>query len=796
MYRLQPTIDESLAPVTVSGPLTPIGREEAALADYPDSALAGLERRHARLILEGGALLLIDLSMDSTSTRNGEPVGAGPVPVQPGDLLCFGGSLEFRVEAPPHAELDATRLLEQPADCGKLLLIPSVDDALAAPIAITDFPFLIAKSDGHFASYATSHPKAVNFLSRRHAHVYCAQGQLWLEDLGSTNGTRVNGERLKEQAVVLDSGDEVRFGHKDFTFEVVLIPAEDPEHPTARALPDGTVLISSAGSFLDVYCNDALDEVSAEQPSGSGTSPAAAAATPAQTLRRLARSGRLRWEQAPYLRERQLFTFVGLPLLVLGFVAALSLRDDRAGEIDELLASGQAEAALTLAASYEQDHQEDPEAGQKLRLAFEEAVLPGWIERMAAARFEAADDHLQAQLAIAGQLADSRLSELLRWMSQLAQFSTSRGAASRVTLGGDNAQIQALAAGWDSGSDQFTRLLRRLGDAYPALAPLHAEAMSRIRTIQGEGADQLQAVALLREQVDDLIEQSQFDTAVSTLGRFAEDHPDIGGVPAYTTDLTLYAELARARASAALTEYLEAAEDAQFVTDDFRARKRLMVPEIAAAQAVQDALGDAQALWSNGSLAEAQAVLAGSFEAPWQRLVATRAEHFGMLQTRFAALRGLVGSEEYPDAVIDFYTLLDPQADRFMYDALAEDFASHRERALANAAEMARQGETLWQRYQDSFEGVGGGLRLEPEVTERFRALAQQLTDSSRALARAHRLFELLDTPAPATLAQQYQAATEEIDRQRSALRSLRPVLGAELVRAKLALLPGEAQGV
>ncbi len=792
MYRLQPTIDASLAPICVLSALTPIGREEAALEGYPESVLGGLERRHARLVLEGGGLLLIDLSMDSTTTHNGEPVGAGPVPLQPGDLLCFGGSLELRVEVPAQPDHEATRLLEQPADCGKLLLIPGADGGLESPIAIADFPFLIAKSDGHFASYQNTHPKAVNYLSRRHAHIYCAQGQLWLEDLGSTNGTRVNGERLKEQAVALNNGDEVRFGHKDFTFGAVLIPAEDPEHPTARALPDGTVLISSAGSFLDVYCNDALDEVSAEQPSNSGTSAAIAQASPAQSLRRLAHRGRLRWEQAPYLRERQLAVFVVLPLVLLGLVAALFLRDDRLSRVDELLASGQAAAALSLAASYEQEHRDDPEARQQLRLAFERAVLPGWIERMDAARFAAADDHLDAQLAIAGQLEGSRLSELLGWMAELAQFSTEPGPSGRVGLGTDNAQIRALAARWETDGPQFTRVLRRLGDAYPELGPLHAEAMSRIRSIQGEGADELLAVTQLREHIDGLIEQSQFDAAQSALRRFAEDHPEIGGVADYGTDLSLYAKLAAARANAALGTYLTAAEDAQFVTDDFRARKQAMAADLAAARQAQEALQQAQGLWSNGSLAEAQAALAESFEAPWQRLVTNRAERFAELQTRFAQLRTLVGSDDYPDAVIDFYTLLDAQTDRFMYDALAEDFASHRERALVNASEMAQQGAELWQGYQSSFQGVGGGLRLEPEITDRFRALAQQLTASSEALARAHRLYQLLDTETPAALAQQHQAATDEIDRQRSALRSLRPVLGAKLVRAKLALLPGK----
>jgi len=57
--------------------------------------------------------------------------------------------------------------------------------------------------------------EAVRFLdditvSRHHAAFLCEGGHLWLEDLGSTNGTYVNGERAER--VELFPGDEVIIG--------------------------------------------------------------------------------------------------------------------------------------------------------------------------------------------------------------------------------------------------------------------------------------------------------------------------------------------------------------------------------------------------------------------------------------------------------------------------------------------------------------------------------------------------------------------------------------------------------
>lgn len=49
-------------------------------------------------------------------------------------------------------------------------------------------------------------------VSRRHAVMYLMEGFLYIEDLGSTNGTRINGFQLsRKQKYRLRDGDEVEF---------------------------------------------------------------------------------------------------------------------------------------------------------------------------------------------------------------------------------------------------------------------------------------------------------------------------------------------------------------------------------------------------------------------------------------------------------------------------------------------------------------------------------------------------------------------------------------------------------
>lgn len=63
-------------------------------------------------------------------------------------------------------------------------------------------------------------------LSRRHARVFIDDRRRpTVEDLGSTNGTRLNGERLTE-ARILKSGDELQLGQTTFAVDV---PAQDAE---------------------------------------------------------------------------------------------------------------------------------------------------------------------------------------------------------------------------------------------------------------------------------------------------------------------------------------------------------------------------------------------------------------------------------------------------------------------------------------------------------------------------------------------------------------------------------------
>ncbi|HXG25931.1 MAG TPA: DUF3662 and FHA domain-containing protein [Candidatus Binatia bacterium] len=63
-------------------------------------------------------------------------------------------------------------------------------------------------------------------VSRRHARLAARDGVLVLTDLGSTNGTRVNGHRVSE--VVLGAGDRVQVGDTDLLVEAAPAGMQTP----------------------------------------------------------------------------------------------------------------------------------------------------------------------------------------------------------------------------------------------------------------------------------------------------------------------------------------------------------------------------------------------------------------------------------------------------------------------------------------------------------------------------------------------------------------------------------------
>jgi pSer/pThr/pTyr-binding forkhead associated (FHA) protein/predicted Ser/Thr protein kinase len=178
-----------------------------------------ISRRHARLFRgDGGRLQIEDLGSANGTFVNGERIDA-PRTLTAGDVVRFGQTA-LRVE--PSAA---------PAAPGPELAVTAGG---SAGLRLTFLDELLIGREVGGEGHLSEDPE----LSRRHARFARDEhGQLTVEDLGSANGTFVNGQRLTDRRA-LSVGDVVRVGST--TLQVTgaepVRPAAEPVRPEAEVV--------------------------------------------------------------------------------------------------------------------------------------------------------------------------------------------------------------------------------------------------------------------------------------------------------------------------------------------------------------------------------------------------------------------------------------------------------------------------------------------------------------------------------------------------------------------------------
>ena len=117
-------------------------------------------------------------------------------------------------------------------------------------------------------------------VSRRHCQFEVGPAEVVLIDLGSSNGTFVNANKIVDEDVVLKPGDQIRIGPATFTIQIDGEPAE-LEAPIGAAEPDkkmddSTLSDDSFDPFgaLEELIDDLEDGQDAPSKSGSPASGA------------------------------------------------------------------------------------------------------------------------------------------------------------------------------------------------------------------------------------------------------------------------------------------------------------------------------------------------------------------------------------------------------------------------------------------------------------------------------------------------------------------------------------------
>ena len=203
-----------------------------------------VSRRHALLVLEDGRCFVEDLGSTNGTSVNGAQAAKGErVEVASGAELKFGSSVltldlpEMPVaseEAPAEEALEEAPEVEAAAETVEVTGEEVVEVALADEEVVEDAPVALARLVGDGSEYPIM--PGENTIGRRgdsnivlsgdpyvsgsHAQITAEDGEFTLVDVGSTNGTMLNGAKVEpNQPVALSVGDEIVFGKTGVKFQ-------------------------------------------------------------------------------------------------------------------------------------------------------------------------------------------------------------------------------------------------------------------------------------------------------------------------------------------------------------------------------------------------------------------------------------------------------------------------------------------------------------------------------------------------------------------------------------------------
>lgn len=819
---LLPVSHPSLGSIRISDDLFAIGRGELPFVDYPRELITKLSRRHARIFSEHGTVYVADLDSKNGTTVNGVSVQQMPARVRAGDELSFGGELTYRVAIEPRPFSSASaRGLHR-----SITLAPERADLGLEPIDITAFPFLVSKTDPLFARYRDRYPHEVNYISRRHAHIFLKGGEPWIEDLGSTNGTFVNRIRLGDSSVELKTGDLIGFGGDHFVYQMTIgktleieptvtqlaMPAIAPDVPMSTRRSSGapaedldkTTFVGAAHSFLDIFCVDRAllreDEVNRNAPPAA---PEESGQAPVQRQPR-------RWQLllGEFARtfsggdrttvRRVGWGGLGALLLIAGIAVALYLRGASERELKDLLAAGEYEEATAVATSYLQHHPFSDRIAALGSEALMKARVPAWLSALRDKQFDRALTLVDGMRTSSQGNADAQsLINQLRWIAALERFVTGRGGPDApIRIYSDESRIDDLLKRWDDDAKGHQRMLDRIASYVPEFADPYALAMSHLRQLKSDDSVYLAAIERLNATIASELEQDRPDALPSVLDDYVQRYPRLAGLDVVRTDLQQYTELLGALTARRLTPLLGLLKKVHFRTPPFQSQfrqlgtSRLPPPDLIARH---DAVS---AAWLKGDGQQALAGLRAIPAGPWSDAVSAELVHKKALVDQFSELRTNRGSGSasaagtHDDKLLSFYASLDPVEDAYYVHAVQGEVDALRDSALARAQEWINRAQAMWKQYRGN-GSIGGTQRLEAGISEGFRNQARLLSEAKAASQRGMRLYTQLKAPHPAASDQLAAQIEAETQLQRRSLEELRMVLEPGLLKSKLALIGG-----
>ncbi|MGI9293288.1 MAG: FHA domain-containing protein, partial [Pseudomonadales bacterium] len=699
----------------------------------------------------------------------------------------------------------------------RLNLMPLDEHSQLEPISITHFPFLISKSDPAFVRSAAVSGKQINFLSRRHAHIFLRDDKPFIEDLGSTNGTYINGERLDEHAKPILTGDSISFGENYLVYTAALHanPLVADEHefeptgnqpaaePPAEANSGGhTIFVSSANSFLDIFCVQEEDDEEVVAEEAVEEQPEAAPVvktgggrpTLLHKLQIFAHELRGAFAESESNDHRWAWGVMGGVALTGVVITFLYFSNASEREIRSLLDKQDYFNSAELANDYLADH---PDAKDVRALATEalmkHTVVP-WVASLEQGDFEKAAATLKQAAVISTANANGQtLLDLLTWITQLHRFMAERGGISApIRMFEHERPMTALLQWFDTEAEAHRRQMYQVLDYAAEFKDINALSFSYLRTLRSEKSVYLAAIENLKATIQTKLDTDRAAELDASLRAFEKQYPRISGVGKVQADLKNYLALQDTLGSNDLRGAKTAIDRINFATPPFKAKISELQANVLPSSEVAEQYENASAAWRAGQLEQALAMLEELVKKTGGEMAARQIEHKKQLIDDYRILQQERGKANYAQRLLEFYGQLDPQEDSYFVTAIDQDFKRYSGQALQQAEAAWNVAGQRWKAYQNG-GGILGLQRLEDYVSPMFKRQAKLLSEAYDSAKRGNDIHMLLKQGSAPEQREMYQQISEEAGRQRRSLEQLSMVLSPALLNAKLDLLAGRS---
>lgn len=813
---LQPVSNTEISEIIIEDTLFSIGRREEPFVSQQNDAVAKLSRRHARIFQEDGKVYIADLGSLNGTRVNDQDVGDKATLLQTGDELTLGGALVFRVnveqESGDSGDMDPTRI-SRPI---LLVLLPTDSESALETIVISQFPFLVTRTDSVFGRYKAQYPDDVRQISRRHAVISTRGENIYIEDLGSINGTFVCGEQLNEHARLLTNGDTVAFGGSRFGYTVRLEITGQEEDATGTVLAGAstdthtgsdeeagtaageavavqddsrTTFVNSATSFLDIYLDPGEEKDTSGEDAESGKddsrktgSPAGARSSVADELRKVIGADSLA------NRKRNRIAAGVVSVLLVAVIGSYFLGNDRR-EIKDFLDEGNFLQSATVANRYLEDHADDEQAGAWAEEALMKATVPAWMEMINQGDFAAAETYLLAAKEDNRFITGAQeMLDTLAWAGEIeAYMENHRETSVPIVIFRDDESIRTIAEKWNRNPLRYRGLLSRISTHVPLFADTYARILSDLRTIRSEHALYGKAIAKLKSDIGRELRNQGHENISATLRNFADKYPRIEGIDSLKQDAAEFKTLTTHVLEKNLTQLTRQDQIARFQTPLFSEYVTEWLERSLPPADIIEKYKEAGNAWRSGELEQSIETLEPLISQPWGKVAEKLIKRQNKIFLDFESLApDLAG---HRNRLMALRAELDPVEDVYFVQATKANFEVYKGQFLARLDTLYKNAGTQWSEYRNSGK-IGGVMRVDDHVSKAYRAQASRLSAAYAATAEGLQIYALLNIDPPAAWSKLADKVADEARRQREWLEDLNVVLDPVLLKTKLDLLP------